>query len=37
MALLETIAQNLGLLVFTVLSASIIVYLLYAMVNPTRF
>ncbi|HZY91555.1 MAG TPA: potassium-transporting ATPase subunit F [Thermoplasmata archaeon] len=37
MPLLDSIVQNLGLVVFTGLSVAIIVYLLYAMINPTRF
>ena len=37
MELLSTLAQNLGLLAFTAISAGVVVYLLYAMLNPTRF
>jgi len=37
MDLVSTLAQNLGLVAFTVLSVGILLYLLYAMLNPTRF
>lgn len=37
MDLLAAAGQHLGLLVFTLLSAAVIGYLLYAMINPTRF
>ncbi len=37
MDLVGLLGQHVGLLLFTTLSAAIIVYLLYAMLNPTRF
>lgn len=37
MGILTSLTQNLGLWVFTAVTAGLIVYLLYAMLNPTRF
>lgn len=37
MGLLASLTQNLGLWVFTLVTLGLIVYLLYAMLNPTRF
>jgi F subunit of K+-transporting ATPase (Potass_KdpF) len=37
MDFVSAVGQNLGLVLFTAISAAIIVYLLYAMLNPTRF
>ena len=37
MSLVADLASNLGLVLFTVVSVGIIAYLLYAMINPTRF
>ena len=34
---LESVTGNLGLIVFTAISVVVIVYLLYAMINPSRF
>lgn len=37
MDVLALLGANLGLLVFTLLSTVVIAYLIYAMLNPTRF
>jgi len=37
MGLEAALLQNLGLAVFTLVSMGLILYLLYAMLNPTRF
>jgi K+-transporting ATPase KdpF subunit len=37
MGLTAALTQNLGLWVFTLVTVGLIVYLLYAMLNPTRF
>jgi hypothetical protein len=37
MGAFDVLADNLGLLLFTALSIGVIAYLLYAMVNPSRF
>ncbi|MCI4350863.1 MAG: potassium-transporting ATPase subunit F [Thermoplasmata archaeon] len=37
MDLVNLLAANLGLLVFTVVAAGLFVYLFYAMLFPTRF
>lgn len=37
MGFLASLAQNLGLWAFTAVTVALIVYLLYAMLNPTRF
>ncbi|HKS59289.1 MAG TPA: potassium-transporting ATPase subunit F [Thermoplasmata archaeon] len=31
------VAENAGLLVFTVLAATLVVYLIFAMIHPERF
>ena len=36
-ALLQYVGAHPGLLVFTLVSVAIVAYLLYAMINPTRF
>lgn len=37
MPVLADLFANLGLVLFTAVSVAVIVYLLYAMANPTRF
>lgn len=37
MDLIAATVDHLGLIVFTALSIAVIGYLLYAMINPTRF
>ena len=37
MGLLETIAQNLGLTLFGVITVVLVVYLTYSMIHPERF
>jgi K+-transporting ATPase KdpF subunit len=37
MASLQVVTSHAGLLFFTVLTAAIIIYLLYALIHPERF
>lgn len=37
MGVAASLTQNLGLWVFTLVTVGLILYLLYAMLNPTRF